>query len=870
MKNHADGRKRIFPLLLWLVFCLGCLTWLYFRPVKISLHLRAERNFILKLTSADPGGGQQVFSETVTPAKTRYDFSLPRQTRRIRLELGHVPENEVSLSKFSLVRNGIFSYRQDLLSMRDMKSVHDVAASGRGFKTAGRDPWLELSPALLERGQLDFRRLSLLILVFLAVSAGIFKLQTDGWTHGGDRLVSGIEKLKDYCIANRFFLIYAFACLVILFGYELFNAPVTADDDWYLLSKFEQQENSLPGAYSTVTYNSLAENFICHGRWASGVLLHVHIFTGFTPVMSLFWALLCFSAAFLVLAEKLKLPPAARYLLFPLFVGHPVFYEYFSFYMTNNTVGFIFLMFFLAAVNWPRIRDRFGFFLLLAVSAFCLCTLESLIIIFPLWFLLSFVSEGMDGGIKYQKSLFSLLKLCAVCLSILALYFLSLKYSLWLFEVQWQYLGDYLQRPDTFRAVLHFIRKLLGKMLSIFAGDYDFAIRSQLALVLLMTAAIPIRMIRKKRKVLDIALITVVLAGILILPFALDIASFNTAIPVRSMVSFPLMMAGICILGWRSLEDCPKIRAAAGLLIAFVAIQYGILVNQRSYASKLRYDQDKSVVQSIKDRCYRIPEFTAQLNEKKKIPLAVVGNLSFPKYRTFPMWSSSVLNCAFEPAVTINLHLLGETYFYPASPAEMKRIFPVAMAMPPWPAQGSVRYENGIMIVKLSGFNEIQCRQNGFPFRPVIGDNSIHRLKNLSAEAKPVWSLSPETLDSARECRVGFAGSRVIVKPSGWHSLRTKAVNADPDKIYYLQMERQNGKKGGLLYVGFSDPARYGEEVFTEIDIARGEKSCILRIPGRYLQSPISVQLGDLPGKEQVFEKFVLLERTGKEDLLTR
>ncbi|MBO4648247.1 MAG: glucosyltransferase domain-containing protein [Lentisphaeria bacterium] len=862
--------KRLLPLILWLLFCGCAVLWLLTRPMELAFDCRTEQNCALSVcyscgeTFLD-GDSRR---ETVTPWKTRYEFSLPGRTRQIRLIPGRLPGNRVTFRDLSLTRNGIFRTRIENPAAV-LKPVRDVVVSDGQFQVTGSRPELEISDDLLGKNELDIRLCSLAGVVFLLVSMILFSLKAEDWTGLGAGAVRLAEHLQVYCRENRWFLIYAFCCLVILFGYELFNLPITEDDDWYLLARYEQLENSMPGAYSTLTYNSLTDNFIHHSRWASAFIVK-YIFTGFSPVISLFWALLCFSVVFLVAAEKLKLPPAARYLFFPLFVGHPIFYEYFSFFMTNNTVGLIFLINFLLAAGWPNLRSRLGFLLLILTAVFCLSTLQSLIVVFPLWFLLKTMSDGLDRPVEYKKTFAELMKLCGVCLLILLVYFLSVKYTLWVFDIKnVDYLGNLIRKPDSMKAVMRFGWELMRKMLSVFSGRFEFAVHGQLLLFLLMAAAVLVRLVRKKRRVSDILLMVVALAGILALPFALDAASFNTAIPIRSMVSFPLMMTGLCILGWRALEDHPKLRLAAGLLTVLVSVQYGILINQKAYASKLRYEQDRSVVQSIKDRCYLIPEFTAALSKNGKIPLAVVGDLAVPKRTTFPMWNDSVLNCSFEPGVVVNLHLLGETYFYPASTAEMKKILPTAMSMPSWPEQGSVRFENGIMIVKLSEFDQFQCKRYGFPFRAVSRNNAVHLVGKLPAAVKPVWALTPETLELARACEVKFSQRQfTVVKHDKWYSLHTRAVKADPGKVYYLDLDLQNCPRPGYLYLGFSDPGQYGEEFLAEVEISPDAGRCCLRIPGRYLTGPVSIVLGNLHGKELHFRNFDLYELTGPENLL--
>ena len=85
--------------------------------------------------------------------------------------------------------------------------------------------------------------------------------------------------------------------------------------------------------------------------------------------------------------------------------------------------------------------------------------------------------------------------------------------------------------------------------------------------------------------------------------------------------------------------------------------------------------------------------------------------------------------------------------------------------------------------------------------------------------------------------------------------------------MYYLQIGLQNSGKKGFLYLNFTDSSRDGNDVIAEINLPFEEDSCILRVPGYLLEGSISILLGDLPGKENVFTRFVLLERTGAEKL---
>ncbi|MBO4633103.1 MAG: hypothetical protein J5858_14385, partial [Lentisphaeria bacterium] len=248
-----------------------------------------------------------VCKEIVTPWKTRYDFSLPAGTRRIRLFPGKQTKNHITIRNLTLVRNLVFRNSERDPGTRVLIPVRDIVAAGNGFEVTGSQPELEIAPGFITASKPDIRLISLYGLLFLLCSSILLGASADDWNHRGEQAVRLLENLKNYCRNNRWFLAYASVCLIILFGYELFNSPITADDDWYLLSQFEQFENSMPGAYSTLTYHSLVDNLIAHGRWSAAV--EHGIFTGYCPVISLLWSLVCISVIFLLLAERLSLPP---------------------------------------------------------------------------------------------------------------------------------------------------------------------------------------------------------------------------------------------------------------------------------------------------------------------------------------------------------------------------------------------------------------------------------------------------------------------------------------------------------------------------------------------------------------------------------
>ena len=318
MKVEIKMLKYIPLLVLWLLFSICLVFWQLNQPAKLAFDLKMEHDCFLLIYYSGKEKHfkkQDSVQQTVVASKKHYEFILPSWTRQIRLVPGRIPENRLTIRNFALSRNGFLFKRHDLITPADILNSHQIVADGDGFKTTGRESYLDFSPKLTRHLPLDFYLILLYLLIPLLVSLFLLKVGRENWNCLFDELIAKVKLLQNYCSVNRVFLIYMFGCLMLLFGYELFIAPISLDDDWYLLSHFEQTENNMPGAYSTVSYNTLTDNYISHGRWAAALLTKV--FTGYSPVISLFWSLVCFSIVFLLLAEKLKLPKEARYLLFP-------------------------------------------------------------------------------------------------------------------------------------------------------------------------------------------------------------------------------------------------------------------------------------------------------------------------------------------------------------------------------------------------------------------------------------------------------------------------------------------------------------------------------------------------------------------------
>ena len=126
----------------------------------------------------------------------------------------------------------------------------------------------------------------------------------------------------------------------------------------------------------------------------------------------------------------------------------------------------------------------------------------------------------------------------------------------------------------------------------------------------------------------------------------------------------------------------------------------------------------------------------------------------------------------------------------------------------------------------------------------------------------PVYDLTPAQDMIQFMLKYSFFHKQVTQIPES--ILTTKEIDAAPEKIYYLHIKLRNSQTNGLLYLSLYDSSWYNDKSTVEFVVSRGNNDFIILIPGRYVKGPLYLEPGDWPDREQIFEKVVLLESSGK------
>lgn len=199
------------------------------------------------------------------------------------------------------------------------------------------------------------------------------------------------------------------------------------------------------------------------------------------------------------------------------------------------------------------------------------------------------------------------------------------------------------------------------------------------------------------------------LAGCLLAPFYMTIFCGGEQV-IRSQLALPFALAFLayaCLLFFpKALPSCCIL--ALCLLTGYQQMQYTMRLN---YTDKVRYESDVRIASAIMEEIDRLED------EDYTYPVAFIGShpaeLNNSCLRGEPIgfsffeWDTDVapLGVYSTQRILGFMHTLGKDYMQ-ADQEQMADALAFSEEMANWPAKGSVTLRNGVIIVKLSGYEE--------------------------------------------------------------------------------------------------------------------------------------------------------------------
>jgi hypothetical protein len=427
----------------------------------------------------------------------------------------------------------------------------------------------------------------------------------------------------------------------------------------------------------------------------------------------LFGALASLGYIVLARAHQYRLEEWPVLLVFVLFSAFPILYFVldFSFVAVSFGIGILLscLCLFLFDRAMERIAapaDRRGgwtgpFAIQVLAGAAAVGVYQSLILLIAVGccgiFLLRYL-RGPEMSLR-QILLVHAYLACGVAGSVILSFLISRGFQ-WLVGVQPTYIARFVQPDQLLDSPLAVLRRLIKEYWAIYGGKravYGFRYVTFPALILLGMFALAARARRDAGSILFVILY---MLGMTLIPFAINPVSGGD-LPYRTLVAVPYVFwffaAGAVAI------HVAFVRRIAIALVIVVAIQCLFTFSTFQAEKRLVLDHDKLLASELYQRIVgQIPDF----DRSKTYTIDFYGAHEFQS--VYKEIDGSTLSGSFfewddgNPGRMVDfMRILGYANFVRLDRVRQQALLPVMQAMPIWPAEGSVKLADGIILVRL-------------------------------------------------------------------------------------------------------------------------------------------------------------------------
>ena len=684
-------------------------------PLKVTLVMNTTKSDDVQLFFSTFGG----FNESKSiiqrvnsgPEWQILNFELPaKRIRNLRIDPG---SGAASYSfKFIKIENGQqeISFTgiriEDHFELIDLENAYTSTADSLVLISKNIDPQFifkgNLIDEITQRDQSGFiQRIVLIGISYLSVILLIlFSSRTFLLIQKQIRYLKNIDLERvngdfvvDFIRRNKIIITSSFLIGVFSFGYELFNFSLSIDDELATLLNAGEMKSS-----------------IITGRWGFYLLnLFFHpnsVMPYYTTAMAII--LISASASLFVIHHKGNIP--SKLVFLAIFISSPVHSYYLafnlSFYyalgMVLSTIAFFALK---SAVNTKGIafRNYLTAALLLAFSIALYQSMLAFFLVLTACYIFEETSKQSINKNQIQKLLFGIVGVSIF--GLLVYKFGDYLTRLVFLEADKRYDTEYLENfsgwaeSDLKSRIINLFYSTKYYLTGLRKSEFYLGIAEKTTLILVSILAYQI--ISKDRKSFRKVIWSLLSLLLLVIsPFA--IIYLNGAdLPVRAMMSLPLMIA---MLWFSTYQRAGKLARRLMLLSVILILVNNSYINTRLfYASNTSWESDKALA-------HRIAERINSLNPKHKnglIQVAFVGDLEQSQNQLF--LKSEVFGASFfnwEPGDSVRkfvlMKIVGHSNFTNPSQSDYEYLFDEISRMPFWPDNGSVKLFDDIVVVKFS------------------------------------------------------------------------------------------------------------------------------------------------------------------------
>ena len=512
-------------------------------------------------------------------------------------------------------------------------------------------------------------------------------------------LAMSVRRFLSGLWADKPFLVYMVAILLLGWGFELANFTFTYDDELIL-------------------YGDSQRGSVGEGRWGA-YLLWLLVGNQSVPVVPLVITLVCYSLSYCLIFGTAR---SEKYFLFPIYVLFPALFQVFSFTVLNPAIGGGYLAAsFAICLFFKRSWLTFALGVLTGSLAIGLYQIFALYIVMGIVFKLTLCFMRRQTAFPFKMVMARYVHGLVFLLSTYLTYKTIQAAFQHFMAINAQYVARYncpAQNLMEWTRWMGLALKKIGRFL--FSGFlFPCTINSFKVVMCLSVLILLIWMLLRVRKWHIRFFLTVSSLMMLVLPFGLDAINKNAGIPIR--VILVLLPFGIvCYLNvvMRIIKSCRCLYWGAAVLCLICGIRFAWALNQMAFTNYLQNRQDLRFAGELQQRINDLPEYALCSIRREVIPLVIVGNCNQDRTLPFgrrsknkgkwPDWEVEVVGRSFFaqsyrfPAV---MRLYGnDSFIYKPLSKCTRECEAFVETMPIWPLNGSIAWHGGNVIVKFADY----------------------------------------------------------------------------------------------------------------------------------------------------------------------
>ena len=498
---------------------------------------------------------------------------------------------------------------------------------------------------------------------------------------------SALRSLGPILAGSNSWVALALAIGIASFGFDLFNFPISIDEELHAAKK--EAETA----------------WISFGRWGLYLLNAGLLPYTIVPVVPLALAWIAIGYALKIIAELWSAQRTDFLFAAPFLICFPTVFYMLTFNNVNFSIGIGIFLASASAFLWLK-GNRMDRTIAVAMLGMSIGIYQAMLfLIIPILgpFLLK-------GDLKLKSQIRVLLSAFLFCLLGLAFYYSVSNLFLAAFHMELRYVDGYMQIDELLRDPMrilsnswHLIMRYLGGVPSRHPVGWP------MSTVVLLLASGAVLWAAWKQGARVLAASAIGIAAMLASAFLL--APFTGGyLPARSLIAAPMSFAAVALLGLKCSQGLFHFALKAMLCLAL--LQFCVVGNRLAYSDYVSNQADKRIAAEILSIARqgnlgaageKVPFMLMGLH-KPQLGRNVIQTETFGA-SFFSFGAGSTMRAVFF------MKAIGMQNFEAVQPQRRAELFEAVLSLPDWPAKGSISIIDGVVAIKFGDPTAQQMRR---------------------------------------------------------------------------------------------------------------------------------------------------------------